>query len=77
MTSKDITFADLARERINMLGLQFIPGTTNFFASVEYQYKPANAPHTWHKIVIPITGEDKVMETILKEVKKTKAELER
>lgn len=76
MASKDITFADLARERINILGLHAVPNTTTIFVSVEYQYKPVNTPHTWHKIVIPITGRNNLLETILNVVKETKSELE-
>lgn len=77
MACKDITFADLARERINILGLEVVHGTTNMFANVEYQYQPANAPRTWHKIVIPIVDDDEVLDTIFNEVKAIKAELEK
>lgn len=71
------TLADLARERINLLRLELVPGTQNMFASIEYQYQPKDGtPRTWHKVVIPVMEGENTLETILQTVREIKDELE-
>lgn len=67
--------ADLAKQRINIL--QIIPGSKAVSAIIEYQYKPVNAPHTWHKVAITVGGEEELYNKALDTVTRAKAELEK
>lgn len=67
--------ADLAKQRINIL--QIIPGISAVSAIIEYQYKPKDLPHTWHKVAITVTDTEDLYEKAIDVVTRAKAELEK
>lgn len=69
------SIADLARQRINIL--QVTPGDKILDAIIEYQYKPQDAPHTWHKVAITVNDGESLYDKALDVVLQAKAELER
>lgn len=77
MDTSEVTIATLAKERINLLDLKLLDNRGNMFASIEYQYKPKDAPRTWHKVVIPILKNENTLGTIIESVRESRAELEK
>lgn len=67
--------ADLARQRINIL--QVVPEEGMLVAIIEYQYKPMDAPHTWHKVAITVGKDEELYDKALDVVTRAKGELER
>lgn len=68
------SIADLARERINILGVTRYE--THSMVAIEYQYDPGSTPRTWHKIVVPVYNDNDIYDTVLDYVLEAKQELE-